>query len=186
LVIGILAGYFYRRNIAEAKVAKAEDSVKRLIEDAQKRAEAIKKETVLEAKEEVLRLRNEFERETKERRNELQRTEKRLSQREELLDKKLDNIETKEEQLNKKQKELHKQKEDMDLLHKQEILELEKISGLSRDDAKELLMEKVEQEARRDVAILVRDIEARAKDEADKKAKNIIANDTKMRSRPCG
>ncbi len=176
LVIGVFAGYIYRRNIAEAKVAKAEDSVKRLIEDAQKRAEAIKKETVLEAKEEVLRLRNELERETKERRNELQRTEKRLSQREELLDKKLDNIETKEEQLNKKQKELHKQKEDMDMLHKQEILELEKISGLSKDDAKELLMEKVEQEARRDVAILVRDIESRAKDEADKKAKNIIAN----------
>jgi ribonuclease Y len=176
LVIGLFAGYIYRRNIAEAKVAKAEDSVKRLIEEAQKRAEAIKKETVLEAKEEVLRLRNEFERESKERRNELQRTEKRLLQREELLDKKLDNIETKEEQLNKKQKELHKQKEDMDLLHKQEIVELEKISGLSKDDAKELLIEKVEQEARRDVAILVRDIETKAKDEADKKAKNIIAN----------
>lgn len=176
LVAGSIAGYAYRRNIAEAKVAKAEDSVKRLIEDAQKRAEAIKKETVLEAKEEVLRLRNEFERETKERRNELQRTEKRLSQREELLDKKLDNIETKEEQLNKKQKELQKQKEDMDLLQKQEIEQLEKVSGLSRDDAKELLMEKVEQEAKRDVAILVRDIETRAKDEADKKARNIIAN----------
>lgn len=176
LVAGSITGYMYRRNIAEAKVAKAEDSVKRLIEDAQKRAEAIKKETVLEAKEEVLRLRNEFERETKERRNELQRIEKRLSQREELLDKKLDNIETKEEQLNKKQKELQKQKEEMDLLHKQEIEQLEKVSGISRDEAKELLMEKVEQEARRDVAILVRDIETKAKDEADKKAKNIIAN----------
>jgi ribonuclease Y len=176
LAIGLFAGYIYRRNIAEAKVAKAEDSVKKLIEDAQKRAEAIKKETVLEAKEEVLRLRNEFDREIKERRNELQRTEKRLLQREELLDKKLDTVDTKEEQLNKKHKDLQKQKEEIDLLQKQEIEQLEKITSLSRDEAKVLLMEKVEQEAKRDVAILVRDIEAKAKEEAEKKAKNIIAN----------
>lgn len=176
LAAGLFFGYIYRRNVAEAKVAKAEDSVKKLIEDAQKRAEAIKKETVLEAKEEVLRLRNESDREIKERRNELQRTEKRLLQREELLDKKLDNVDTKEEQLNKKQKDMQKQKEEIDLLQKQEIEQLEKITSLSRDDAKVLLMEKVEQEAKRDVAILVRDIEARAKEEADKKARNIVAN----------
>ncbi|MEZ4357634.1 MAG: ribonuclease Y [Eubacteriales bacterium] len=174
-IIGILAGYFYRKNIAEAKIAKAEESVTRMIADAQKRAEAIKKETVLEAKEEVLRLRNEFDRETKERRNELQRSEKRLIQREELLDRKLDSIESKEDQIAKKQKDVSRLKEDIEKLHQQEIEQLEKISDISRDEAKDILMDKVEQEARRDIAVFVRDIEVKAKEDAEKKAKYIIS-----------
>ena len=97
LVAGLIIGYFYRRNIAESKIGRAEDSVKKLIDEAQKRAEVIKKETVLEAQEEVHKLRSEFDKESRERRNEITKIEKRLVQREEVLDKKLDSIEQKED-----------------------------------------------------------------------------------------
>ncbi len=175
-IAGICAGYLYRRHIAEAKVEKAEDAVKRLIVDAQKKAEAVKKETVLEAKEEVHALRTEFERESKERRNEIQRVERRLVQREETLDKKVANVEAKEEQVNKRLKEITKRKEEIDQTFADQIEQLEKISGMTSEDAKNLLLEKVEQETRRDMAIYVREIESRSKEEADKKSREIIAN----------
>ena len=175
-VICISVGYIYRRHIAEAKVEKAEDAVKRLIVDAQKKAEAVKKETVLEAKEEIHALRTEFDRESKERRNEIQRVERRLVQREETLDKKVANVEAKEEQVNKRLKEITKRKEEIDQTFADQIEQLEKISGMTSDDAKNLLLEKVEQETRRDMAIYVREIEGRAKEDADKKSREIIAN----------
>lgn len=175
-VLGVFLGYLYRRHVAEAKVEKAEDAVKRLIVDAQKKAEAVKKETVLEAKEEIHALRTEFDRESKERRNEIQRIERRLAQREELLDKKVANVEAKEEQVNKRLKEISKRKEEIDQTFAEQIEQLEKISGMTNDDAKNLLLEKVEQETRRDMAIYVREIESRAKEEADKKSREIIAN----------
>ncbi|MEF9989704.1 MAG: ribonuclease Y [Christensenellaceae bacterium] len=175
LIIGLIIGYVYRRNIAESKIGRAEDSVKRLIDDAQKRAEVIKKETVLEAQEEVHRLRSEFDKESRERRNEITKIEKRLVQREELLDKKLDSIEQKDELINKKSKEISKAKEDLALVHTQQIEQLEHISNMTVDEAKELLLEKVEHEARHDMAIMLRDIEQKAKDEADKKARNILS-----------
>ena len=175
-VICVSVGYIYRRHIAEAKVEKAEDAVKRLIVDAQKKAEAVKKETVLEAKEEVHALRTEFDRESKERRNETQRVERRLVQREETLDKKVANVEAKEEQVNKRLKEITKRKEEIDQTFADQIEQLEKISGMTSDDAKNLLLEKVEQETRRDMAIYVREIETRAKEDADKKSREIIAN----------
>ena len=175
-IVCISVGYIYRRHIAEAKVEKAEDAVKRLIVDAQKKAEAVKKETVLEAKEEIHTLRTEFERESKERRNEIQRVERRLVQREETLDKKVANVEAKEEQVNKRLKEITKRKEEIDQTFADQIEQLEKISGMTSDDAKNLLLEKVEQETRRDMAIYVREIESRAKEDADKKSREIIAN----------
>ena len=175
-IVCISVGYIYRRHIAEAKVEKAEDAVKRLIVDAQKKAEAVKKETVLEAKEEIHALRTEFERESKERRNEIQRVERRLVQREETLDKKVANVEAKEEQVNKRLKEITKRKEEIDQTFADQIEQLEKISGMTSDDAKNLLLEKVEQETRRDMAIYVREIEGRAKEDADKKSREIIAN----------
>lgn len=175
LVVGLIVGYFYRRNIAESKIGRAEDSVKKLIDEAQKRAEVIKKETVLEAQEEVHRLRSEFDKESRERRNEITKIEKRLVQREELLDKKLDSIEQKEEQINKRTKEVTKAKEDLANLHAQQLEQLEHISGMTIDEAKGLLLEKVEQEARHDMAVMLRDIEQKAKDEADKKARNILS-----------
>lgn len=176
LVIGTFIGYIYRRNVAEAKVGRAEDSVKRLVVDAQKKAEAVKKETILEAKEEIHTLRSEFEKESKDRRNEIQRTERRLSQREETLDKKLTSVEAKEEQVNKRLKETNKRKEDIDITFKQQIEQLERVSGMTTAEAKELLLEKVEQETRRDMAVYVREIEYKAKDEADRKSREIIVN----------
>ncbi|MGI5919850.1 MAG: ribonuclease Y [Christensenellales bacterium] len=175
-ILGILAGYLYRKHIAEAKVEKAEEAVKRLIVDAQKKAEAVKKETILEAKEEIHILRTEFEKESKERRNEIQRTERRLAQREESLDKKVASIEAKEEQINKRLKEISKRKEEIDQLYQEQIEQLEKISGMTNEEAKNLLLEKVEQEARREMAIYVREIENKAKEGADRKSREIIAN----------
>lgn len=175
-ILGILAGYLYRKHIAEAKIEKAEEAVKRLIVDAQKKAEAVKKETILEAKEEIHILRTEFEKESKERRNEIQRTERRLAQREEALDKKVASIEAKEEQINKRLKEISKRKEEIDRLYQEQIEQLEKISGMTNEEAKNLLLEKVEQEARREMAIYVREIENKAKEGADRKSREIIAN----------
>ena len=175
-MLGILAGYLYRKHVAEAKVEKAEEAVKRLIVDAQKKAEAVKKETILEAKEEIHILRTEFEKESKERRNEIQRTERRLAQREEALDKKVASLEAKEEQINKRLKEINKRKEEIDQLYQEQIEQLEKISGMTSEEAKNLLLEKVEQETRREMAIYVREIENKAKEEADRKSREIIAN----------
>jgi len=176
IILGLLFGYAYRKNIAEAKRAKAEESVAKMIIDAQKKAEAIKKETVLEAKEDVLKMRNELDQEIKERRNETQRIEKRIIQREEMLDKKLSNIERKEENISRKEKDLTKAKEDIQNVFNQQVEQLEKISSMTSSEAKELLIEKIETEAKRDAAVMVREIETQAKEEADKKTRVILAN----------
>ncbi len=176
LIIGSFLGYIYRRNVAEAKVGRAEESVKRLVTEAQKKAEAVKKETILEAKEEIHTLRTEFDRETKDRRSEIQRIERRLAQREEALDKKIAGVEAKDEQINKRLKEIAKRKEEIDQTFADQIAQLEKISGMTIEEAKALLLEKVEQETRRDMAVYVREIEYKAKEEADKKSREIIAN----------
>ncbi len=175
LLIGLFVGYVYRRNVAEAKVAKAEDAVKKLYDDASRKAEEIKKERVLEAKEEVYRIRNEAEKENRERRAELQRNERRIFQREETLDKKMDSLEQREHAIAERETELENETEAVNKLHAQQLQELEKISGLSMDAAREILLANVEQEARHDAAILIRDIETKAKEEADKKARNIIS-----------
>ncbi len=146
-----------------------------MIGDAQKRAETIKKETVLEAKEEAYRIKNENEKELRERRNELQRNERRLLQREETLDKKIDGIEQREQQLNQKIKEAENTEASIKELYDKQLKELETISGLSMDEAREILLSSVERDARHDAAIMLRDIEAKTKEEADKRARNIIS-----------
>ena len=175
LAAGFAGGYVYRRNIAEAMIANAEEAVKKMIGDAQKRAETIKKETVLEAKEEAYRIKNENEKELRERRNELQRNERRLLQREETLDKKIDGIEQREQQLNQKIKEAENTEASIKELYDKQLKELETISGLSMDEAREILLSSVERDARHDAAIMLRDIEAKTKEEADKRARNIIS-----------
>ena len=146
-----------------------------MIGDAQKRAETIKKETVREAKEEAYRIKNENEKELRERRNELQRNERRLLQREETLDKKIDGIEQREQQLNQKIKEAENTEASIKELYDKQLKELETISGLSMDEAREILLSSVERDARHDAAIMLRDIEAKTKEEADKRARNIIS-----------
>ncbi len=175
LAIGLLIGYAYRKNVAEAKVAKAEDAVKQLYEEARVKAADIKKEMILEAKEEAIKTRTETERENRERRAELQRTERRLFQREESLDKKMEGLEQREKELAKRENGVEKAEADVAALHDQQLAELERISGLSMDAAREILLENVEREARHDAARLIREIEAKTKEEADKRARNIVA-----------
>ncbi len=174
--IGAVIGYYYRRNIAEAKTAKAEDAVKRMIDDAQKRAETLKKETILEAKEEVYRIKTEQERENKERRNEVQRAERRLQQREESFDKKLEGIEKREEQLNQRTKEIEKLEVSAKELFEKQKGELERVASMTSDEAKAIILNNAEKEARHDATLMIRDIESKAKAEADRRAVNIIAS----------
>ncbi len=175
LALGLLIGYAYRKNVAEAKVAKAEDAVKQLFEEAKLKAADIKKEMVLEAKEEAFKTRSEAERENRERRAELQRTERRLFQREESLDKKMEGLEQREKALARRESGVEQAEADIAALHEQQLAELERISGLTMEDARDILMENAEREARHDAALLVRDIEAKAREEADRRARNIVA-----------
>jgi len=172
---GIALGYYYRKRVAEGKISSAEDAAKRIVEDAEKQAEAIKRETLLEAKEEIHKLRSEIERESRERRSEFQRIERRLQQKEENLDKKSQSLDAREELLNKKQKEIQKNQEQVEALYNQQLNELERISGLTREQAKEQLLDSVEKEIRHEVAVRYREIEAKYKEDAEKYAKNTIA-----------
>ncbi len=172
---GVLGGYFYRKNVAEAKIEKAEDAVKRLYDEAEKKAEEIQKEKLLEAKEETIRIRSEADKEIRDRRAEVQRTERRLFQREESLDKKLENVEAREQTVNKRLAEIDKTEEEINEMHRKQLAELERISGLTSEEAKNILISNVEQEARHDAAILLRDIEQKTKEEADKRARNIVS-----------
>ncbi|SNR88629.1 ribonucrease Y [Anaerovirgula multivorans] len=129
---------------------------------------------MLEAKEEVHRLRNEFERESRERRNELQKVERRLIQKEETLDKKSDVLEHKDEKLNKKIKDLEDQQQEIQLLHEKELHKLEELSGLTSEEARQLLLSDIEKEIKHEAAMMIREIETRAKEDAEKKAKEII------------
>lgn len=174
LVIGLLIGYLIRKNVAEKTIGSAEQTAKNLVLDAEKRSETIKKEIALEAKEEAHRLRGEVEREARERREELKRSEKRLIQKEESIDKKLDNIEKKEDNIAlKEQRIIDKQKELDGFLEKQ-MEELERISGYSVDEAKSLLLANCEKEIRYEASVMIKDIESKAKEEGDRKAKEII------------
>ena len=174
LLSGFLVGYAYRRNVAEAKVAKAEDAVKKLYDDAQRKAEEIKKEKVMEAKEEVFKIRSEAERENRERRGEIQRNERRIFQREEILDKKTDSLDKREATIANREAEIDGAEASVKALYDQQIRELEKISSLSMEDARNMLLANVERETRHEAAILIRDIESKTKEEADKRARNII------------
>ncbi len=181
-VIGSLLGYTYRKNFTEKKIERTEDYAKRLYDDAVRKAEDYKKEKVLEAKEEILkakaendRERAENEREIRERRNEIQKNERRLIQREETLDKKASNLETREETLNNKLADLTKKENELDELKAKELTELERIAGLDREAAKQLVIDRVQKEAFHDAAAQVREIETQAKEEGEKKARNIIA-----------
>ncbi len=174
-VAGLAAGYFFRKNIAEGKLNSAEKQAKEIIEEAEKAAETSKKEILLEAKEEIHRLRNEQERDIRERRNELQRLERRLLQKEEVLDRKSENLEKKDEIYNKKLKELTEKKEEVDELYQKQLQELEKISGLTSEQAKELLLADIEKAVKHDAAIMIKEIEQKAREDGEKKAKEIIA-----------
>jgi ribonuclease Y len=177
LVVGLLClgiGYFIRKSLAEAKISSAEQAAEQIREAAKKEAEALKKETVVEAKDEVHRLRSEAEKDIRERRNEIQRQERRLLQKEESLDKKIESLERKEEQVANKEKRIEDTQAQIDQLYKSQVAELERISGLSAEEAKSIILTNVEQEVRHETAQLIKEIEQQAKEEGDKKAREII------------
>ncbi|NLW23856.1 MAG: ribonuclease Y [Clostridia bacterium] len=175
LAIGGLGGYFLRKSIAEAKIKSAEEAALKIIEDAKKEAEARKKEAILEAKDETHRLRAEAEKEIRERRNEIQKSERRLIQKEESLDRKFENLEKKEENLQRLENSIEKVKAEITALYEKQLAELERLSNLTFEEARELLLAKVEEEIKHETAMLIKDMETQAKEEADKKAREIIS-----------
>jgi ribonuclease Y len=174
-IIGLALGYFIRKYIAEAKIASAEEAAKKFIENAEREAEAKKREAILEAKEETHRMRAEVERENRERRFELQRLERRLVQKEETLDKKQEIIEKKEEYLNRKEKENEDLKSELEKIKEKQLLELERISGLTSEEARVILLNSIEEEIKHEAAILIKDIETQAREEGEKRAREIIS-----------
>jgi hypothetical protein len=174
-VIGTGIGYVYRRKIAEGKIGQAEVEAERILTTARQNGEARKKELVLEGKEEIHKLRSDAERENKERRNELQRLERRLLQKEEHLDKKMDSLEKKEESLLHKEEDMDKMQLQMNELQEKKLAELERIAGMTFEEAKEVLLNTVESEVKYEKAQLIKNLEEEAKNEAEMKAKEIIS-----------
>jgi len=168
-------GYENRRKEAELAIGSAEAEAKRIVADAVKLAENKKRESLLEAKEEIIKNRAEFEKEVKESKADIARQERRIQQKEETLDKKMDSLEASKEALSKREKELEKQKKENEDLRAKQLDELQNISGFSVSEAKEYLLRSVEDEVRHEKAILINNIENEAKEEADKRAKNIIS-----------
>ena len=158
----------------EAKLGDAEEKARVIIDDALKTAETKKREALLEAKEEALKTKNEIERESKERRSELQRYEKRVLSKEEALDKKAEVLEKKEAKLNARDAELDRQKKELTEIKNSHLQELEKISGLTTEQAKEYLLKSVEEDVKHETAVLVKELDRKAKEEADKRAKDYV------------
>ncbi|MCR1933971.1 ribonuclease Y [Clostridium tepidum] len=174
IVICVIIGLYVVDKKVKEKLAEASKEARKLKEDAEREAEAKKKEAILEAKEEAHKLRAEVERENRERRNEVQRLERRIIQKEEALDKKSEALENKEEILNKKQQKIEDVETRMEELHEKQRIELERISGLTTEQAKEFLLEQVRKEVKHETAVMIKEIETKAKEEADKKAREII------------
>ena len=164
----------YRKRVYEAKIGKAEEKSREIIDEALKVAETKKREALLEAKEESIKTKNELEKETRERRAELQRYERRVLNKEENVEKKAEALERKEASLASKEDSLNKKHKEVEALYAKEIQELEKISGYTSEQAKEYLLKTVEDDVKHDTAKMIKEMETRAKEEAGKKAKEYI------------
>ena len=175
MIAGTGGGYMLRKRTAEAQIGSAEEEARKIVASAEARGETRKKEALLEAKEDIHRMRQELDRDTRDRRGELQRQEKRLVQKEENLDRKLDALEKKEEALIGKEAKLDKAEASIQELRDQGKQELERISGLTSEDARALLMSQAEEELKRDRAIMIKEYEQQARDEADKRARDIVS-----------
>ncbi len=173
---GFVVGGLHRKKVAEAEIGSANEEALRIVNQAVQAAESKKKEAILEAKEEAHRLRSEAEKDARERRAEIQRSERRLIQKEESIDRKLENIERKEESITQKEQAIINKQKDLDTVISKQLEELERISGYTVDEAKAILLSNVEKEVRHDASLMIKDIESKAKEEADKKAKYIITN----------
>ena len=178
IVVGIIAfrmGISYRKKIAEAEIGGAEQEAKKIVSEAAVAAENKKREVLIEAKEEAHKMRIEFDKEMKEQRSEQQRTERRLQQKEESLDNKVEQLEKKEEALGVKNKQVDDKLVELDKVHEQQMEELRKISGMSQEEAKAQLLHALESEIKHEAAIMAKEIQDKAKEEADKKAREIVS-----------
>lgn len=175
-VVAWFAAIAYRKKVYEAKVGTAETKAREIIDEALKTAETKKREALLEAKEESLKTKNELERESKERRAEIQRYEKRVLSKEEAIDKKAETLEKRETRMNAKEAELDRLRGEVEEARQHQLQELEKISGLTSEQAKEYLIKSVEDEVKHETAVLIKELENNAKEEADKKAKEYIVS----------
>ena len=176
LIVGILIGYIYRKNIGEKAIGSAEQQAQNMLLDAQNTAENMKKEKVLEAKEEIHQLKEDYEKEFKIRRNEVQKSERRIQQKEENIDRKLENIEKRENNLTKREQSMNEKHKEIDSYIAKQVAELERISGFSREEAREILLKEVEGDIRKDASEMIVRIENEAKEEGDKRAREIITN----------
>ncbi len=175
IAVGVFAGMILRKKIAEGKIGSAEEEAKRIVLDGEKQAETKKKEALIEAKEEILKQRNESEREMKERRAEISKTERRLVQKEENLDKKSEILEKKNDQLDKKLKDADAVRAQIDEALNKQLKVLEEISGLSVNEAKEQLIEKVESQVKHELAQRLDELEQQFKENSEEKARNILS-----------
>jgi ribonuclease Y len=172
--IGFFLGFLAHRARAEKTVGNAETTAKNLVADAERKAEAIRKERLADAKDEARRIKKETDEEIKERREDVKKQERRLQQKEENIDKKLENIDKKLEQADRKEKAITSKESDLDAAIQRQNVELEKISGYTKEEAKQILLSNVEREIRSETAVLIRDIENEARQKGEAKAKEII------------
>ena len=175
-VVAYKIGYNARSKADEGKIGNAEQKAREIIDDALKTAETKKRESLLEIKEESIKTKNELEKETKERRAELSRNERRLQQKEENVDKKLEQIERREQSLASREDSLAKKKEEVNKLNEQRTRELERISGLTSEQAKEYLLKVVEEEVKHETAVKIKEMDMRVKEESGKKAREYVVN----------
>ncbi|MCM1307693.1 MAG: ribonuclease Y [Butyrivibrio sp.] len=175
-VITWFAAAAYHKRVGDRKVGSAEAKAREIIDEALKTAETRKKEMLLEAKEESIKTKNELEKESKERRAEIQKYERRVLSKEETLDKKLEAVEKRDSSLGRKEEELNRKKQEVEALSAKRVQELERISGLTSVQAKEYLLKTVEEEVKHETAVMVKEMENRAKEESDKKAKEYVVN----------
>ncbi len=175
-VVAYKIGYNARSKADEGKIGNAEQKAREIIDDALKTAETKKRESLLEIKEESIKTKNELEKETKERRAELSRNERRLQQKEENVDKKLEQIERREQSLASREDSLAKKKEEVNKLNEQRVRELERISGLTSEQAKEYLLKVVEEEVKHETAVKIKEMDQRVKEESGKKAREYVVN----------
>jgi len=182
LIVGLFVGYLIRKSIAEAKISSAETLAKQIVEEAYRNADAAKKEALLEARDENHKLRQHAEDELRDRRAEFQKQENRLTQKEENLDRKSDtldsrelSLEKREEALAEKQQQIEKMESKVDAMIEKQETELERISGYTTDQAKQIILERIEKEVKHEAALMIKESENRAKEEADKKAKTLLS-----------
>ncbi len=175
-VISVLATTAYQKKSSASKIGNAEEKARSIIDEALKTAETKKRESLLEVKEESIRTKNELDREIKERRAEAQRYERRVQQKEENIDKKAEQIERREQSLTAREENLDKMKEEISKLNEQRLQELERISGLTSEQAKDYLLKIVEEEVKHETAVMIKEMETQAKEEADKKAKEYVVS----------